>query len=285
MNKTFFTKLISPPAFALALVLTHNAVALPTPDQPVVPIARIDLTPTRVPGQTLLHLYYTPVDAPPMPPSRVTVSAGDKIVVQSSNAPVDWPVQWLKNGQPISAATNPYLTIASVSAADAGVYVATFNVPSGNPVVSQALLLGVGPIERLANLSTWTSLPAGQGEGVIAGFIVTGSGSAKKMIVRAVGPSLAQFGFAHTLRQPVLRIRDANGKLYENAYVYTATIGDLTYETDLAASLAQVGAFTTPVGNADAVRLMPFLPGSYTVEITSADNSAGAVFLEIYEVP
>jgi hypothetical protein len=31
--------------------------------------------------------------------------------------------------------------------------------------------------------------------------------------------------------------------------------------------------------------MMPFVPGSYTAQVTSGDGTAGAVLLEIYEVP
>jgi hypothetical protein len=31
--------------------------------------------------------------------------------------------------------------------------------------------------------------------------------------------------------------------------------------------------------------MKPFLPGSYTAEVTSGDNTSGLVLLEIYEVP
>jgi hypothetical protein len=30
---------------------------------------------------------------------------------------------------------------------------------------------------------------------------------------------------------------------------------------------------------------MPFVPGNYTAQVTSADGTSGAVLLEIYEVP
>jgi hypothetical protein len=33
------------------------------------------------------------------------------------------------------------------------------------------------------------------------------------------------------------------------------------------------------------VVMMPFIPGSYTAQVTSGDGIAGAVLLEIYEVP
>jgi len=55
--------------------------------------------------------------------------------------------------------------------------------------------------------------------------------------------------------------------------------------TDLADPPAKTAAFPIPTGTLDAAVLMPFLPGAYTAQVTSGDNTAGAVLLELYEVP
>ena len=57
--------------------------------------------------------------------------------------------------------------------------------------------------EKLANIST--RVVAGTGEGqLIGGFIITGKES-KKVIVRAIGPSLNQFGVGSALSDPAHR--------------------------------------------------------------------------------
>jgi hypothetical protein len=125
----------------------------------------------------------------------------------------------------------------------------------------------------------------GGDQGLVTGFVVSATGQGKKLILRAVGPSLSLFGVSGSLRAPVLKIFDSNGQPYENGFVYLAVVGGPTYESDLAESLARTGAFPIPSGAGDAVRMMPFLPGSYTAQVTSGDGSTGAVLLEIYEVP
>jgi hypothetical protein len=58
-----------------------------------------------------------------------------------------------------------------------------------------------------------TRLPVGAGDNVlIEGFIVQGAaGSTKKILVRAIGPSLAPFGIADALANPLLEIQDSSG--------------------------------------------------------------------------
>lgn len=287
MKNHRLTQLI--PSFIVAVACVQGTMAAPespkhpegNPSPALPPLAAA--TPAR--GQSFVYLEFGDQENFPVAPSHITVPAGESVTMRGTPGLATSSVQWLKNGQPIPGATGRYLTIAEATRADAGVYSATFTGTDEKIYPSQSLVLGVAPAERLVNLSLFSSLPAGLGEGFIAGFVVSGGTGAKKMIVRAVGPSLAQFGFGHTLRQPVLRIRDASGKLYENSYTYIAVQGGLTYETDLAESLAKVGAFPTLPGAVDAVRLLPIVPGNYTVEVTSADNTGGAVLLEIYEVP
>jgi hypothetical protein len=120
---------------------------------------------------------------------------------------------------------------------------------------------------------------------LVSGFAVEAGTQPKKLILRAIGPSLAMFGVTSPVRAPVLRIFDSKGQPYTNGYVYPAVVGGPTYESDLAESLARTGAFPIPAGTRDAVLMMPFLPGSYTAQVTSGDGTAGTVLLEIYEVP
>lgn len=65
----------------------------------------------------------------------------------------------------------------------------------------------------------------------------TNGSATKKLIVRAVGPALENFGVANPLRRPVLRIYDSTGRVYQEGYVYPAVVGAPTY--DLADSLTR----------------------------------------------
>lgn len=211
-----------------------------------------------------------------VPPSQVTVPEGEHLTI---TAPDITPVHWTKNGKSIPDANSATLILPAVAASDAGTYVAVYDQARS----SQSLVLAVGPTQRLINLSTRAQVGAGE-KTFIAGFVVTGV-QHKKVILRAIGPSLTQFGVKEPVAQPVITIFDQAGKLYTNGYAYAAVVGGLTYETDLAASLAKTGATPLPAGSKDAVEMRPFLPGAYTVHVTSADGSPGVVLLEIYEVP
>lgn len=220
-----------------------------------------------------------------VPPSRVTVPAGEMLRV-TGPAFGGRAVQWMKDGRPLAGATATTLVISSVRPTDAGTYFLASATAGSSSIPSQSLILGIGPTDRLLNLSLRGTIAAGSGQMFTAGFVVAaGTGQSKKIILRAVGPTLASFGVSGVLRAPVLRVFDSAGNPYEAGYGYAAIVGGLTYETDLADSLARAGAFPIPTGTLDAVVMMPFLPGAYTVQVTSGDNTAGAVLVEVYEVP
>lgn len=224
-----------------------------------------------------------------VPPSRVTVPIGETLQIVAPNVEpevgIGFTYIWTKNGRAIPGASGRTFTLPHVTSADAGSYACLFSTPTTLPQTSQVLVLGVGPTDRLLNLSTRATVGPAADPALVSGFVVGASGQGKKLILRAIGPSLSLFGVANPLRQPVLKIFDGTGKPYENGYAYLPVVGGLTYEADLAASLARTGAFPIPAETRDVVVMMPFVPGTYTAQVTSGDGSTGAVLLEIYEVP
>ena len=275
-----FPKMIRCRHLVLAIPLLAAAVLAQTPVNPVPGTSR---------GETTLQLGIN-FGVRFVPASRVTVPVGEWLQVVAPAGgltPLTGTFQWRKNGQPIPGAIDPILVFASVQASDAGVYDAVYTDPASAGRGSQALNLGVGPVDRLLNLSTRATLNAGPGQSFISGFVVaaTNASATKKMVVRAVGPALGNFGVANPLRRPVLRIYDSTGKAYQDGYVYPAVVGGPTYESDLADSLTRCGAFAIPAGTNDVVLMMPFRPGNYSAEVTSGDQAGGMVLLEIYEVP
>lgn len=216
-------------------------------------------------------------------PSRVTVPNGERLRITAPDMGAGITYIWTKNGRAIAGASSRVLVLENVASGDAGTYACLFSTPTTLPASSQLLVLGIGPTDRLLNISTRGNVTPSQG--LISGFVVASGAQPKKLILRAIGPSLSLFGVSNPLRQPVLKIFDGSGKAYEAGYAYPAVVGGPTYETDLADSLGRTGAFPVPPGAGDAVIMMPFQPGAYTAHVTSGDSSSGAVLLEIYEVP
>jgi mRNA-degrading endonuclease toxin of MazEF toxin-antitoxin module len=130
---------------------------------------------------------------------------------------------------------------------------------------------------RLINLSTRATL-ATAGEKLFAGFVVTGN-QPKQMLVRAIGPGLAQFGVPGTLADPQLAVIPLGGS------AAVASNNDWGGSAALTAAFTATGAFAVATSSRDAALLVTLAPGGYTAEVSGVGTATGAVLVEVYEVP
>ena len=132
-----------------------------------------------------------------------------------------------------------------------------------------------------------TRLPVGTGDNVlIEGFTVQGpAGSTKKIIVRAIGPSLAPFGVTDALPNPTLEIHDSNNN---NAIVArnddwqtTQTGGIIT--ADQSAEINASGV--KPGNNLESAIIANLAPGSYTAVVAGAGTTnTGTGVVDAYDL-
>jgi len=106
------------------------------------------------------------------------------------------------------------------------------------------------------------------------------------LLLRAVGPSLAQFGVTNPVTQPTMDVFDAQGRHYGFAY-YSPTINATPPNDPITIIDAAVGAFALTGGEqlSVAVNFADVNPGSYTVNICNRTGVAGTILFEVYVVP
>ncbi len=137
------------------------------------------------------------------------------------------------------------------------------------PVVLPVFAALSNAFADLANLSVRLRVSGGE-KLMIGGFIVQGA-EPKRLVVRAIGPSLAQAGIA-ALADPVLELRDAAGALVARNNDWQET-----QEVELFAS------GLAPANALEAAMIHTLAPGSYTASITGRDGGTGVGLLEIYD--
>lgn len=131
---------------------------------------------------------------------------------------------------------------------------------------------------RLGSISTRARI-AGGGDSVIAGFVV--QDRARWVLIRGIGPGLAQFGVPNSLPNPYISLRKGSTIIYFNDD--WATRPDAA---DIRAAAARVGAFALPEGGRDAALFVELTPGAYTVTVeSSVAGGAGEVLVEVYNAP
>jgi hypothetical protein len=145
---------------------------------------------------------------------------------------------------------------------------------SGRGVVLMELYdTQTGRSNRVINISARNFIGTSE-NALIAGFMIAGSGS-KRLLIRGVGPTLAQFGVAGILAHPLLEVFDSTGsKLFETD----------NWSPDLSSTFIQVGAFALGTGSKDAALLVSLTAGAYSVKLTGANGGTGEGLIEIYEV-
>ncbi len=132
---------------------------------------------------------------------------------------------------------------------------------------------------RLSNISTRAF--SGTGASVLTAGFVIGPGPDKRVLVRAVGPTLGDFGLTGVLGDPQLT-------LFNSANAVVAT-NDNWLATD-AATFASVGAFALPANSRDAAIVTTLAPGNYTAQVGGSSagaggaNATGIALVEVYEI-
>ena len=129
---------------------------------------------------------------------------------------------------------------------------------------------------RLINVSVLKHL--GAHETLTVGFVTTGAGS-KRLLLRAVGPTLsaAPFNLSNAHPDPKLEVFAGSTKI-----THSDNWGG---EPATASAAANVGAFALLPTGKDAALLITLQPGSYTALVTGVDAANGLTLVEVYEVP
>jgi hypothetical protein len=122
-------------------------------------------------------------------------------------------------------------------------------------------------------LNIATRLQVQSGENVlVAGFIITGpAGSTKKVLIRGIGPSLANFGVAGTIPDPLLELHKADGTVVTND------------NWQQASNAGQIPAGFAPSNALESAIYVDLGPGNYTAILKGAHNETGVALAEVYD--
>jgi uncharacterized delta-60 repeat protein len=116
-----------------------------------------------------------------------------------------------------------------------------------------------------------TRLVIGTGDSVlIAGFIITGN-APKKVIIRAIGPSLSAFGIGNALQDTTLELHDTGSTLGKNDDWRESQENEIIAE------------HLAPTDNRESAILATLIPGNYTA-IVAGKNTSGIAVVEVYDL-
>ena len=155
--------------------------------------------------------------------------------------------------------------------------------PVGGVALGQATLMGSAPAEfvlveaqRPALVNVATRGAVGDGSQLIAGFVCVEG--AKTFLIRAVGPTLGEFGVVGPQADPKLTVFSGQTALATND-----DWGSASLSPTVSTAGGQVGAFQLVGGSRDAALLIRLESGSYTV-VVDGKGPRGDALVEVYEI-
>jgi len=124
---------------------------------------------------------------------------------------------------------------------------------------------------RQLNISTRETV--GTGDNVlIGGFIVSGT-TPKKVILRAIGPSLSAFGLTGLLQDPILELHDGTG-----ATIFSNDNWRDTQEAEIMAT------GIPPNDDRESAIVITLDPGAYTAILQGKNGTTGTALVEAYDL-
>jgi K319L-like, PKD domain len=189
------------------------------------------------------------------------------------SAPAGATVQWkLYSGPNDATFTDPESAETEATFPQPGSYVLQLSAEDGvHAIAYDAVIVSVAGNERLSNISTRAAIGPGE-EVSIGGFIIQGD-TPQAVLIRALGPSLANLGVGGALADPTLELHDRSGNL-----VATNDNWKDAQEEVIA------GSGLVPNDDREAAIWASLVPGTYTAVVAGRAGTTGVALTEIYEL-
>ena len=138
----------------------------------------------------------------------------------------------------------------------------------------------LAPPTLVGNISTRARVGTGD-DALIGGFIVVGPpGSAKKVMLRAIGPSLSDAGVPGALPDTLLELHDSSGRVIANDDWKKSRQDGVS---DAAQKVSIEATGIPPTKDAESALVATLPPGPCTV-VVSGKGGAGVALVEVYDL-
>ncbi len=140
--------------------------------------------------------------------------------------------------------------------------------------------LNPGASSSLGNISTRSFVETGE-HVMIGGFIVQGSGL-KRVIIRAIGPELTQYGITDALANPRLELHNGNGALIGTNDDWQTTLPGGIITGNQVGDIQNSGH--APTAASESAIIANLQPGNYTAIVRGVSNTTGVALVEVYDL-
>jgi probable HAF family extracellular repeat protein len=184
----------------------------------------------------------------------------------------------IRDLQAVLVASNPNLanwtlTSADAISADGKTITGSGTNPNGDREGYTAVLEVRSA--KLLNISTRMRVLTGD-KVLIGGFIITGT-EAKKVMIRGIGPSLANFGLPGVMADPTLELHQGNATIARNDNWKTRPDGS-SQQTEIE------GTGIPPSNDLESAIVITLNPGTYTAILVDKNGAPGLGIVEVYDL-
>jgi hypothetical protein len=243
---------------------TPTATATATPTATVTPTATATATstPTAAPSPTPTATATATATASAAPSPTITAPPPTATPTATATA-APTPTPSVPPSPTATATATPTATTTPAATATATPTAAPTPTPTTTPI----------PASQAVNLSTRMRVQTGDNVG-IGGFIITGT-APKHLLLRAIGPSLTQFGVPNALADPVLELHGPG------AFV---TITNDNWRDDPVQEAAIQATGIPPTNNLESAIDTTLNPGAYTTIVRGKNSTSGVALVEVYDL-
>lgn len=234
---------------------------------------------------TLLIVVSSPVAPVGIPVITSSANAAGTVgddfpayLIAASGTPTSYTASGLPAGLTLNAATGTISGKATVIGSST-VSIGATNA-AGTGTATLTITISALATSRIVNFSArGVSGPGDQT--LIVGFVVAGDN--KNVLVRAIGPTLANYGITNALADPMLTLFTSNGAALSANDNWATAVGGQDQSAAIAAAAARVGAFPLANGSKDAAVLVGLNNGGHTVNMVRPNSTTGVALAEIYD--
>jgi len=207
-------------------------------------------------------------------PASVSIQPGDTVQWNWTDSGMGHSVSsgsnGIKNGLFDSGVVKSNTFIFSHTFTSAGTF-PYFCQPHFDDGMTGMVTVAAAATPQLTNISTRLRVLTGSNL-LIGGFIVTGTDN-KKLVLRALGPTLSNFGIADALQDPIIELHDVGGALI---------VSNDNWKDTQQAEISATGL--APPNDLESAILHTFAPGSYTAIVRGKGATTGTALVEAYDV-
>jgi PKD repeat protein len=248
-------------------------------------VSVVTLTATNSSGVTSASLTITITAAPVAPvitsPTTAPGTAGtpfDTYVIGGSGLPTSYTATGLPPGLSVNQTTGEITGTPT----GPGTWFVTITATNAQGTSSAGLTITIGAsaYSRIVNFSARAVSGPGD-QTLIVGFVISGDG--KNLLIRGIGPTLTTLGIANALADPMLTLFGRTGAVATNDDWQITSAGQAT-GTQIAATGAQVGAFSLASGSKDSALLFTVNNGVHTTSMVRPNSTTGVALTEVYDI-